>query len=517
MSTSAPSRSAGPRTRLAWLACALLALAGWAYYPTYASIVSKWGTDMTYSHGALVAPIALWLLWRRRGPFLAAEWRPSWLGVAAIAVSVAAWLVGAGAGVLVVQQFAAVALIPSIVLALLGPRAFAAVAFPLCFLFFAVPFGRGLVPALMQVTADIAVAALKLTGIPVYRSELLLSIPAGDFEVARACSGLNYLVTGVVLGVLYAYITYRPWWKRALFVAASVAVPIAANGVRVYLTVAAAHWSDMRIGTGYDHIVFGRVMFLAVMIAMFWVGLRWRDDRRPGERPIGTFRHGAPPVTPSGALLLVALAAVLLLAGAPAYLEAITARAASAAADSSALIRLPSPRTGWRGPLPGVDGWRPLFEGASAEQAGVYEYQGGGRVAVYVAVYPIGRVEGREMINYRNRLYPGEHARLLKESPVELSLGGERFEARQFKVLGGSEPQLVWYWFMVGDHRTTTRSGAKLREAIEFLTHAGSASRVVTVSTTATDDGAAVQLLQAFVADMDPCVRAGMAPQACAQ
>ena len=130
-------------------------------------------------------------------------------------------------------------------------------AFPLAFLVFAVPFGRALVPALMQVTADITVTALKWTGVPVFRQGMLLSIPGGDFEVARACSGLNYLMTGVVLGTLYAYLTYTDWRKRVAFVAVTVAVLIVANGIRAYLTVAIAHWSDMRYGTGYDHIVFG--------------------------------------------------------------------------------------------------------------------------------------------------------------------------------------------------------------------------------------------------------------------
>src|SRR4026207_758168 len=123
-------------------------------------------------------------------------------------------------------------------LAVLGWQAYRQMAFPLAFLVFAVPFGRALVPALMQVTADITVTVLNWTGVPGFPGGMLLSIPGGDFEVARACSGLNYLMTGVVLGTLYAHLMYTGWRKRVAFVAVTVAVLIVANGIRAYLTVA---------------------------------------------------------------------------------------------------------------------------------------------------------------------------------------------------------------------------------------------------------------------------------------
>ena len=130
---------------------------------------------------------------------------------------------------LVIEQFAVVAMIPALVLAVLGWPRHDVLIFPLAFLFFVVPFGRALVPYLMQVTADIATVALQWTGVPVLRSHMYISIPSGEFEVARACSGLNYFITGLVLGVLYAYLSYRGWRKRSLCVAAFLVVPIVAE------------------------------------------------------------------------------------------------------------------------------------------------------------------------------------------------------------------------------------------------------------------------------------------------
>ncbi len=360
--------------RLAVLAL-LLGLLAISHRETLLTIGAKWFSDMTYSHGGLVVPIALWLVWRCRAAVAAAEWAPSWWGVSALAAASLAWLIASAAGVLVVQQLAVVAMVSSVVLAMLGWQAYRQLAFPLSFLVFAVPFGRGLVPSLMQVTADITVAALMWTGVPVYRNGMLLSIPAGDFEVARACSGLNYLMAGIVLGTLYAYLTYPGWRKRIAFVAATIAVLVVANGIRAYLTVAVAHWSGMRYGTGYDHIVFGRVLFLAVIVAMFWVGQRWRD---PEADPRGMGMAMRPTDgAPRRVTDLVVATCLLLIVGTPWYLSSATARPAVGAALAGSVLAMPKSGPGWRGPRDDAAAWRPLFSGAVAEQSAAYRRPGG--------------------------------------------------------------------------------------------------------------------------------------------
>ena len=55
--------------------------------------------------------------------------------------------------------------------------------FPLAFLYFLVPLGEFLVPAMMESTADMTVQALRWTGIPVYREGLQFVIPSGNWSV----------------------------------------------------------------------------------------------------------------------------------------------------------------------------------------------------------------------------------------------------------------------------------------------------------------------------------------------
>ena len=45
---------------------AALAVVGWVYRDTFASIAQKWFDDAAFSHGFLILPIALWLAYQKR-------------------------------------------------------------------------------------------------------------------------------------------------------------------------------------------------------------------------------------------------------------------------------------------------------------------------------------------------------------------------------------------------------------------------------------------------------------------
>src|SRR5699024_5330893 len=145
-------------------------------------------------------PFAVWMIWRNRDDWSACPvglWRPGLFAVAGCAL---VWMLGRLAGVASLEQFGAVALIPSTMAVLTGLPMVAALAFPLAFLFFAVPVGEFLTPIMMDYTADATVAALQWTGIPVYREGLHFTVPSGRWSVVEACSGLRYLIASLALG-----------------------------------------------------------------------------------------------------------------------------------------------------------------------------------------------------------------------------------------------------------------------------------------------------------------------------
>ena len=480
------------------------------YRGSLATVVHTWSANSSFSHGFLIVPITAWLVWRKRSELAAVRWEPSWVGALCVALCAAGWVVGRGAGVVGLEQFSVFAMVPSLTLAILGWRATWAVSFPLAFLLLGVPIGHALVPTLMSVTADVATWALKVSGIPILRSGMYIAIPAGQFEVARACSGLNYVITGFVLGVLYGYLTYSGWRKRLLAVLAFMVIPIVANGVRVYLTILVSYLTDMRFGPGQEHVWFGRVFFVVVMFLLFWIGQRWRDDPKAAD-----FTPASQPSTAPAArdMVPVAVAFLALFAG-PAYLSDVSARVEARLQAETTQLQLPEGEKGWTGPLKTPGTWKPLYSGGRIERAGAYRESSGASVDVFVGVYGIGTSGGAEMINYNNRIFPDDHKSLGNEVPRAVALpDSSTFLVRERRVADDRGDYLVWYWFMVGDRPLTNPYAVKAEEARAFLGRGAVTERVITLATPA--EGDAKGRLERFVADHFACVTAGFAFEAC--
>ena len=244
-----------------WRATSLaLALAlAWVlllYRESALAMVAIWARSDTFAHAFVVPPIVLWLVWRRRAQLVQMAPRAAFPVLFAVAGAALLWWLGELAAVNAVTQLALTALLVLTVPALLGLQVARAIAFPLGFLFFAVPIGEFLLPQLMQWTADFTVAALRISGIPVYREGLQFVIPSGNWSVVDACSGIRYLIASLTVGTLFAYLNYQSSRRRVLFMLVSLFVPVAANWIRAYLIVIIGHLSGNRLAAGVDHLIF---------------------------------------------------------------------------------------------------------------------------------------------------------------------------------------------------------------------------------------------------------------------
>jgi exosortase A len=248
------------------------------YTSTARSLVDIWNSSETFAHGYIILPISLWLIWRRRQLLAITPMVPCNSALLLLVLAGIGWLLSDLGDVQVLRQYSFVALFPLIVLTLGGRRLFQAIAFPLCFLLLAVPFGDMFIAPLINFTADFTVTALQLTGIPVLRNGSSFTIPTGNWSVVDACSGVRYLISSFTLGCLFAYLTYTGWKKRLLLIIASLIVPVIANGLRAYLIVMLGHLSSMTLAVGVDHLIYGWVFFGLVMYLLFSVGNHWRDD-----------------------------------------------------------------------------------------------------------------------------------------------------------------------------------------------------------------------------------------------
>jgi exosortase A len=516
---------------------ALALLVAVIYSDSFLSMVEAWSYS-SYRHGFVVLPISAYLLWRLRGPLTVVELRPWPWGIAPLVAVVALWFVARAVGVQVVEQLAAVLLIPATIATCLGPGVVRRALFPLLFLVVAVPFGDELVPHLMRVTADVASFLLRAFGVPVFREGQFISLPGGDFEIADVCSGLRSLVAGETVALVYAYLTYESNLRRSLFVAGVGLCLVVVNGIRAFTVMWVASSTGMRLLGGDDHIYFGWVLFALVMGGLFWLGARY-SDRRDGNAVVAAAEPAAggartwPMVLvfgllmlaitakpmqqdssyvsllllPVGALFLWAVSrlllpaaaggqserrisgyrqlggaavsglAVILLGAGPVLWQALTVPAGAAERD----FRLPR-AAGCAAPGAWTGGWRPELQQADFAAAGSY-LCGDHPVNAVVAGY-FSNVQGRELVNDENQPVPHEWRRFVTAGNSRFDAGdGRRVEVNEVVHEGGGFSSLIWYWYVVGDRTATRPAMVKMLQAIDLVEGRGQAGALFWLET----------------------------------
>ena len=474
-----------------------------AFWGTFASIVAIWWRSETFQHGFLILPIVGYLIWQRRQMLAAISPQPVKAGYVLLAGLALGWLLAYLGGVLVVQQLSVVAMVPVLLWTLLGTKAVKLLAFPLGYLFFAVPMGEFLVPTLQDITAVFTVKALQLSGMPVYLEGLFFSIPSGDFEVAKACSGIRYLIASLALGVLYAYVAYQSLSRRLAFIALSALVPIVANGVRAYGIVMLAHYSDYQVATGFDHIIYGWMFFGVVMFLLFWVGSFFREPPVDENRDAQAQSMSTSAIVGANILPFTLWALVIIVSG-PLAAVWLDRPIAGVAAFN---IALPKGQDGWIGPLKAKDTWHPIYEGPTAEYAGEYE-KNQQRVHVRIAFYASQQQDG-ELVNAMNKAYDENIERRLTEGITTVTLNNQGSWPVLATTIGtDARRRLIWQWYEIGGLATPKNAVAKLYEARSRLLRVKTGSAAILLAADYTlDEKEANKLLIEFADTMLPQLR----------
>ncbi|TMG82254.1 MAG: exosortase A [Betaproteobacteria bacterium] len=506
-----PSASLDPGWRfgLPLVAVALVAILA-IHWATVESIIAIWSRSETFAHGYVIVPIALVLIWQRRRALAALTPSPDWLGLVLLACSGAAWLVAYAGEVLVVKQLALVAMIWSTVIAILGRNVARAITFPLGFLVLGVPMGEALIPPLMDWTADFTVKALQISGIPVFREGLFFTIPSGNWSVVEGCSGVRYLIASFTVGVLFAYLSYRRPWKRVLFAALSVIVPIIANGFRAYLIVMIAHLSDNRLAHGVDHFIYGWVFFGLVMLLIFWIGSSWRDadaDPRGAADPAPSSRQVPARATLAG----YAATAILLVGASPAY-AAYLDRQGTAGAQAVVRLAAPAAAGGWIPDSAPLTDWRPHYDPASATVFQVYR-KGNRAVALHLGYYHRQR-RGAQLVSSWNIMIVQKHPvwSSLRESRVKEALGPGTLDVRETRLRSPGQRLLIWDWFHIDGHDVVNPYVAKWMLAWEKLANRGDDGSAIILATPYEDPSQPpVATLSEFARDMSPSISVSLA------
>jgi exosortase len=246
-------------------------------------MVGHWRAVPDYSHGFVIAPLAVYFAWERRRKLARAPIAPSWWGVVPLALGSLAFAIGRLGVELMSMRVGFVLTLMGMVLLILGRPIFRILAFPLFFLFLMVPLPGSLLNIiafpLQLLAADLAVSTLHLFGMPVLREGNIIHLPETQLFVAEACSGLRSLMALGTLGVVFAYFFRKTWGERLVLMASTLPIAVIVNAFRVMLTAALTYRFGKGMAEGVIHttegfftfaLAFGLLLVEARLLAWLW-------------------------------------------------------------------------------------------------------------------------------------------------------------------------------------------------------------------------------------------------------
>lgn len=409
--------------------------------PTYSEIFNLWWTITGYNHCLLIVPISLYLAWLNRDALYALPVSNSWLGVGYVGANGVVWFLGDLLSLNVLEHAGSIGIIVGVIWALLGNAGFRLMLFPLFYLYFGLPEGDFLVPYLQDLTAKVVVILLRASDIPVFLEGRYLTIPSGQFHVAKACSGINYLIATLAVGTVFAYLRFRQPLRRVAFMILAILVPLAANGIRAYGIVIIAHLSNYKYAMGVDHFIYGWVFFGVVIFALFSLGNLFSDvdDTKARAPSAGTaIGEASSPLLP--------LVAILLVVGG---LRALTFTGVGVGyADFD--IRLPDAGNAWEVMPGGNTVLGAHFEGYDETVAANYRLAEFPATAVTLEIFYYRRQEqDAEVIGVRNDIYDDERWRRV-DGPSKRTI--HDYPGKVYEMIlraNNGQERRVWYWFDV--------------------------------------------------------------------
>ena len=247
----------------------------------FAYLVNRWNTEPDYSHGFLVAPLALLFLWMRREELPRDSKASLWGGLVLIFAACLIRYFGALYYMKAVDGWSMVFWIAGAVF-LIGGWPVLRWSLPsVAFLFFMIPLPfrveqQASLP-LQAIATKLSCWTLQSLGQPAVSEGNVILLGAYRLEVAQACSGLRLFVGIAALAFAYLLFSKRKWWENLLILLSVIPIALITNSLRVTTTGLLYNWFSGEAAHRFSHDWAGYVMI--VQAAFFFWFVLWYLQR----------------------------------------------------------------------------------------------------------------------------------------------------------------------------------------------------------------------------------------------
>jgi exosortase len=276
-------------SRASWWAgaVAITLVCIWSYWGTFLELMASWMREADYSHGFLVGPIAVFLLWIRRDQRPGSAPLPAWPGLVLMAASIGVRLWGARLVTDSADGYSLILWTCGAVWAWAGWPWLRWSLPVILFLVFMVPLPyrveTWLSVPLQHVAAVVSATMLQMFGQPAFAYGTTILLGEQVLSVERECSGLRIFVGIFALAFAYLIAARRELWENTLLIASIVPVALLANSTRIVVSGLLFQFVSSAAAKRFSHDFAGWLMILLAglffALVLCYLGRLVRDQQ----------------------------------------------------------------------------------------------------------------------------------------------------------------------------------------------------------------------------------------------
>ncbi|AKR43395.1 exosortase B [Methylophilus sp. TWE2] len=244
--------------------------------PTYHNLFNNIWSEADQAHGPLVLMVVLYLFYDKREAFYLPSKSANFSGWLLFFFALLCYVIGRSQDILILDMFAQIMLIASLILLFKGWKVLLALWFPLFFMLFMVPLPGFFVDAVTMpmkiAVSQVAEHVLYWFDYPIARTGVVLQIGQYQLLVADACAGMHTLISLEALGLLYLNLVKHDSLARNVVLALFI-IPISftANTIRVIAITLITYYFGDEVGQGFVHGFAGIVLFMVALILIITI------------------------------------------------------------------------------------------------------------------------------------------------------------------------------------------------------------------------------------------------------
>nr|MBN2276790.1 exosortase/archaeosortase family protein [candidate division Zixibacteria bacterium] len=249
-------------------------------------LISDWIRDNNYSHGFLIIPLSIYLIFRKKEGISCRPQKGN-VGFFPLILGCLGLIAGTAASEFFTIRLSLILIITGLTICRIGLPGFKKIWFAFFMLLFMIP-----IPAVIYYSATFpmqlfatrtTLSVLNLIGVPAVGAGNIIHLPDYSLEVAEACSGLRSLVTLMALAALYGYLTMRSRLGWLILFLMAIPISIIANIFRLVITAVGAYAISTKFADNFLHELSGVIVFIVALIMIIALGaiLQWR--KKPSQ------------------------------------------------------------------------------------------------------------------------------------------------------------------------------------------------------------------------------------------